>query len=326
VNHLLDRTRHRRCPRSFQATALAVVLLASIPRGAAEPASEVPWTDTRDWSSKIKPPIHPVPLVLLLKKPGIWTYEKTIEEFRGGVRGEVQTISVDPRRGADLRTWIRKRRPALIFAVGQAAYDLISPIRDIPVVHAFVFERRVPAHYAVSVAIPAADTLRAFTAARPGIRAIGVVHGPATDPLVLTAHAVASSLGLKLVDLRADSPMGAISTMRRAVPRINGIWLLPDLELLRPQVFQYALVLQSRLHLPLMGVTRRHAERGALLALDYDPHDVGRQAAVLASQIMAGEAPQAPPLKPRLTVNQGAARGLGADLEALRDRAVKVYR
>lgn len=289
-------------------------------------ARAMPREDTRHWSSKIKPPNRPTPRVVILKKPGLWIYEKTIEEFRTRVRGEVRTISVDSHQQESLLSWLRQYRPQVIFTVGQAAYDLVGQTREIPVVHAFVFQRRDPYHHAVPVEIPVLSVLRAFKTARPGIRTIGVVHGPATDPLLLAALAVAPALNLKLVVLRATSPTHAISLMRKAIPRINALWLLPDLALLRPQVFQYALVLQSRLRIPLMGITRRHSERGALLALDYDPHDVGRQAAHMSNQIMAGKALPSPPLTPQLTVNESAARGLGAELEALRRQAVKVYR
>ncbi len=306
--------------------ALLVLLHAPCTCWAEEQAQAVQVKDTRKWSSIVKPPAHPTPKVVIFKKPGLWTYEKSIEEFRNRVRGEVRTINVDSHQRTPILSWLTRYQPGLIFAVGQSAYDLVNQARNIPVIHSFVFRRQDPAHHAIPVEIPARDVLLAFKAARPGIHAVGVVHGPATDPQLLTALAVAPELGIKLVVLRATSPTHAIRLMRKAIPRIDGLWLLPDLELLRPQVFQYALVLQSRLRIPLMGITRRHAEQGALLALDYDPHDVGSLAAHLANQILTGKDLTAPPLTPQLTINLSAAHGLGVDLKALRQMAVKVYR
>jgi len=85
-------------------------------------------------------------------------------------------------------------------------------------------------------------------------------------------------------------------------------------------VVQYALGIQFRRHVPLMGATRRQVQQGALFAVDYDPHAVGEQAALIANHLLAGAkgAPTLAPARPRLSVNRATAHSLRVDSSAFR--------
>ena len=66
--------------------------------------------------------------------------------------------------------------------------------------------------------------------------------------------------------------------------------------------------------------------QGALFALDFDPEDLGRQAAVLTNQLLAARRPEpgaALPLK--LSLNLTTAQRIGVDSRALRQRADRVF-
>jgi ABC-type uncharacterized transport system substrate-binding protein len=92
---------------------------------------------------------------------------------------------------------------------------------------------------------------------------------------------------------------------------------------LHPQVFQYALVLQFRNRIPLMGATRRHAVQGALFALDCAPYSLGQQAAIAANQLLAGQEPRPAAAQARLSLNLSTARRIGAEVAVLRSRAAE---
>jgi ABC-type uncharacterized transport system substrate-binding protein len=103
---------------------------------------------------------------------------------------------------------------------------------------------------------------------------------------------------------------------------VDALWLAPDLDVLTSQVFEYALSLEIQRAIPLAAVTRQQVKTGALLAIDTDPHAVGRQAAEIANRMLAGEdartlADSGQTGSLELTVNADVARRLGVDTAAL---------
>jgi putative ABC transport system substrate-binding protein len=150
------------------------------------------------------------------------------------------------------------------------------------------------------------------------MKIVGVIHGPQTEGQLVRARAAAAVYGIQLREITGSTPGEVISSLRRMSPEIQGIWLLPDLEILTRQVVQYSLGLQLQRHIPLMGAARRHAEQGALFAMDYEPRNIGRQAARLAGAHLTGDRPPVhQQMVPILTVNRSTARTIGLDADQL---------
>lgn len=265
--------------------------------------------------------------VALVRRPGCREYEKVAEEFKGRVRAAVWVLP--PRRG--LRTQLARLDPHLVLLVGQSAYDqardagILAPrpgSRPV-LMHALVFHGVV--HGPRTVALPGraspSEVLAAFRLARPALRRVAVLHGPRSRGAMDEARTAASELGFTLYPIEAPSPTRAIALLRRMSRQAQGLWLLTDLDLLTPQVLQYALGIQFRRNVLLMGATRRHVEHGALLALDYEPNSLGREAADIANQLLAGVPGRRITVvgaTTRLCVNQGTARTLRVPLSPLK--------
>jgi hypothetical protein len=269
------------------------------------------------------------PRVVVVRKPNLQTYEQTVEEFRGRVLGSVHVLPVRPDGAEALATEIAAVRPSLIYAVGQLAYDQVRGLAGRPIIVSLAFHRLRPEHPLAPQRITPADVLPAFLLARRDLRLVGVLHGPDATAYVDEARGVAARRGLRLRSLLARTAAQAISQLRTRSGGLEGLWLLPDLQLLQPQVLQYALVLQFRRRIPLMGATRRHTAQGALFAVDHDPSAIGREAALLANRILSAT-PAATPRpvsqRPQLSVNLATAQRLGVSASALNAQAAQVYR
>ncbi len=263
--------------------------------------------------------------VVVLRRPGFQTYERTVEEYRGRVRAIVRVLPVVEQYRGNLLDWLRRYRPQLIFAVGQSAYDHLrgADLGNARLLHALVYHDVSAAHLAIPVRVPTARVLAAFRALDPSLKTLALLHGPGTAAEARRTSQEAKAMGIRLLRLQASTPAQAISLLRRLGDKVQGLWLYTDLRILTAQVVQYALGLQFRRRLPLMGATRWHVQQGALLALDYAPHVLGRRAAALTNQTLAGGRRRGrswqrlPPLKPRLTLNRGTARALGLPIAAL---------
>ena len=252
--------------------------------------------------------------IIVVKRSGVSAYQEVTDEFAENcrVRARVVNLGDGP---------LRFHPNDVVLAVGQQAVDAVleTPAR---MVSALAFH--VPARAIAADAIPPPElSLRALKAARPSVRRVGVVYGPRTEALVASMEAPARVLGLQLVRARATDGPGAVRALHLIAHAVDAIWLAPDLDVLVPQLFQYALGLQIRENLPLVVVTRQQVKSGGLLAVDAEPRAVGRQAAQLVNELLAGtpaetlvEAGQTGTLD--LVVNGDVARRLGADLASLK--------
>jgi hypothetical protein len=257
--------------------------------------------------------------IIVVKRAGVTAYEEVAEEFADHCRVRARVLTLDDHNGPLVRAQLR--RGDVVVAVGQRALDAVrgAPAHVISALAFAVPRGVIPADEQP----PPEAALRALKAAKPAVRRVGVVYGPGTAKLVERVAAQARALDLELVRVHAPDGPGAIRNLRERAAEVDALWLAPDLDVLTPQLFQFALSLEIRRNLPLVAVTRQQVQSGALLAIDADPHAVGRQAADLAYQLLAGTTPaslldtERPMSVAELTVNRDAARRLGIDEDAL---------
>jgi len=279
------------------------------------------------------------PVVAVVSRPGMRIYQQTVEAFRSQIRAEIRLLA-HPLGGPSPRKWLVRQRPDLVLAVGQAAYDAVRPLAKALalqlVVHGFVFHRRDAAHYCACAEAPPGRAIDAFLAVRPRLKRITVLLSPGRRKRLAVVREAARERGLRIDALVTTTPARALSGLRQAARRIDALWLIVDLTLLTPQVVQYAIGLQFRRRIPLMGATRRHVVKGALFALDYDAEEVGRRTALLASALLAAQASPRPrgasPIsthtkgRARLRLNATTAQRIGVRVERIKPRAAEVLR
>jgi ABC-type uncharacterized transport system substrate-binding protein len=258
--------------------------------------------------------------VVVVRPEGLRIYAEIADEFNDQGRVRAQVISPTEANAAALR---RLRDTDVVLAVGQRSVDAL---RGVParVVSALAFSRPasvIPVDPGPSYEV----TLKTLQQALPQVTQVGVVYGRSTESQVRRfIEPSARRLGLELIAERVSDGPEAVRTLRRMAPYVGALLLVPDLEVMTPQVFQYALTLQIQRALPLLGVTRYQVKSGAFLAYDADPRALGRQAAEFVHQLLDGastaellESPVAVPVE--LTVNRDAARRLKANVRALRE-------
>lgn len=255
----------------------------------------------------------PVEVVVVTQRD-IGAYQEVIDEFRDRFRGRWRVVDVE-------HEVLQLSDGSLVLAVGQRALDAVAPLGAMVV---SALARHVPPGVMVADAAPAPElALGALKAARPSVRRVGVVFGPRTEALIEPLEQPARALGVELVRVRAGDGPEAVRELSRVAARIDALWLAPDLDVMVPQLFQYALRLQIQDALPVAAVTRQQVKSGALLSVDAAPRTVGRDAAAIINELLEGQKPAALLDGARanaleLSVNPEVARRLHADLDALR--------
>ena len=258
-------------------------------------------------------------------------YQEALRGFKEVARYTVvaeHNLAGDVDRGRKILTELEtKAKPDLIFAVGVwALHAAISQPTNVPVVYAMVLNppsvvgtagRNVTG---ASMNVPVDQSIRLLKQLGPQVKRIGVVFNRArTGYLVRRAEIIARDEGLQLVAREIASPREAVAALESLQDGIDALWILPDETTLAQAVVQQMLLFSYRKKVPLLGLSERHAQMGALLSLSFaSSEDIGRQAGELAQAILNGktaaEVPYTTARKVNLTVNLKAARKLGVEV------------
>ena len=260
-----------------------------------------------------------------------------VDDYREALRGfkEVAKHRIvaeydmggDPDRGPAIVAEIEtKVKPDLIFAVGiWALQAAASHSTTTPVVYAMVLNppsivgdgKNVTG---ASMNIPAEEAIRLFKQLGPAIKRVGAIYSRArTGYLVKRAESLAKNEGIQLVTREITSPREIAAALESLQDGIDALWILPDETTLAQPALQQILLFSYRRKIPVLGLSERHAQLGALFALSFaSSEDIGRQAAELALTVLSGtkptEIPYTTPRKVSLTVNLKTAGKLGIEV------------
>jgi len=280
--------------------------------------------------------------VVVLTSARVEEYEEAIRGFKGTIAHQIVAVydmDGDLDRGRNQLAEIESKvKPDLIFAVGiWALQAVVSRPPTTPVVYAMVLNPPTVIGAdtknitGASVNVPVEQQIWLFKQLGPQIKRIGVVFNRAkTGYLVRRAQTVARNEGLELVIREINTAKDAIGALESLQDGIDALWLVPDETVLSQAVVQQMLLLSYRWKIPLLGLSDRHAQMGALFALSFaSGEDIGRQAGELAQAILAGrpvtDVPYTNARKLYLTVNLKAAQKLGLEVPpAIRARATNV--
>ncbi len=189
--------------------------------------------------------------------------------------------------------------PDVVYCVGaKACYAVHQAMPKVPLVYSTVYE---PTRYGIDGAHVAGVTmdvepvtfLSQFVGFFPEVQRIGVIRGPAmTDRRWLAMAAAAVELGMELVEYRVRSPREVRSAMvTLAKQGVDALWVPPDRQTLTSDNFRTVSEEARRRRLPLLVDTQNMVEAGGLFTLTPDHEAVGRQAAVMATELLGGEVP-----------------------------------
>lgn len=231
-------------------------------------------------------------------------------------------------RGQKIMSEIQaKIKPDLIFAVGTWALQVAaSRTTSLPVVYAMVLNPPSVAGAGAknitgaSMNVPVELTMQLFKQLGPKFRRVGIIFNAAkTGYLVSQAESVAREKGLQLIVKQIRSPKEAFQALGFLQGKIDALWILPDETILAREVVQYMLLFSFRKKVPLLGLSERQSQMGAVISVSFgSSNDIGRQAGELAVKILGGKMPGKIPYttarRVKLTVNLKAAQKLEMEI------------
>ncbi len=282
--------------------------------------------------------------VAVIRSSGADVYKESLEGFRQTIRHRVVAeydMRGDLERGREALAKLRSTvNPNLLFTVGTPALQAASGKKtSLPVVYSMVFNptsiigANTKNVTGVSMNVSVKEIVQLFKELSLKIRRVGVVFNPAKSGyLVIQAASLARKQGIQLVTRQIRSANMAIQAVNSLRGKIDALWIVPDETILGDEVLQYMLLFSYENRVPVLGLSERQTQMGALLSLSYkSSKDMGRQAGEMANRILRESKPsRIPPITPRqvkLNVNLKAARKLKVEIPnsllAKVDNAVK---
>lgn len=245
--------------------------------------------------------------VVVVVSDELEAYRVPTEAFLAELGGQPRVYNLHGRapEAAVAMTQIRIDAPEVLFCVGaKAAYACKNGLPGVTVVYAAVLD---PERYGlvgdtvtgVTMEIDPVTYLSQFAGFFPDVRTIGVIRGPATDDARMAEiGAAATELDRQLVVREVQAP----TEVRRALVElaregVDALWVPPDRTALTTGGYRTIAEEARRRRLPLLVDTASMVEAGGLFAMVPDPEAVGRQAARLVNELLAGgevPAPQPP--------------------------------
>ena len=254
-------------------------------------------------------------------------YQEALEGFREVVRHRivgVQTLRESPATwGNELKKLRSVIEPDLVFVIGTPALQAVAgEITNLPVVHAMVFNPfsafSGPGKNVIGISMnpSAAQVVSLLRELDPKFRRVGIMADPSrTGPPFSQARSVFQKEGLQLVskDIRAASDIGG--ALKSLENEMDVLWLWPDEKFLTDEILQRIFLFSFARRIPVLGLSERHTDMGALLSLSHgSAKDMGRQAGEAINSLLEGSrATVVSHLTPRqlkLTVNFKTARKL----------------
>jgi putative tryptophan/tyrosine transport system substrate-binding protein len=258
--------------------------------------------------------------ILVVQNHKIKPYGDAYSGFKSLVNTRIAGVDYSFRNSNGAVEYLSGSKPDLILAIGMDALQKVKIFSGVPIVYLMVLNPSAMVHEernitGVSMTISPEKQLAAIRKVLPSARRIGLLYDPKKSALFVK-KAQAASKGFK-IDLLAkevgDSRFvpTALTSMKGA---IDAFWMIPDTTVVTPDTVELLMLFSLENKIPVCTFSTKYLEVGALMSLDINAFEMGRQAGELAVKILSGKrVTEIPPVEADtadLVINESVARKL----------------
>ena len=233
--------------------------------------------------------------ITALQSSRVKPYEDALEGFKKTAESSVQRLYLTDLKDKNIIREVRKTKPEMIIAIGFDALKEVQSIKDIPVLyfmvmHSGIFHKKEKSLSGVCINISQDQQLRTFELAMPHIKNIGILYDPEkTGPLVKRAKESAKETGINLITREIKNSKQVPMAIAEMADKIDAYWMFPDTTTVTPETLEFLFLFSMEKNLPVLTFSKKYVEMGALISVGIDPEDVGRQAGIMAKNILSGK-------------------------------------
>lgn len=204
---------------------------------------------------------------------------------------------------------IHSTAPDLILALGtKAARVAADHLGHVPIIYSMVLtppEEALQTSKAsmtgATLSIPLSVQVEELKRAFPTLKRLGIISDPLrTKALADSAVQLCRKQGIEAQVGWAKGEEEVPQAVRALKDSIEVLWMIPDETVLTPRSSRFIIFELIKSGVPVIGLSSAYVKAGALMSLDCNYTDIGRQSAELAVRVLAGQKPgQLPHTIPR---------------------------
>ncbi len=236
--------------------------------------------------------------IVSVKCSDIAPYNKALDGFKRSSQSKITeyTISEDRNENKTLIKRIKESSPDLILAIGlDSILNIESKFPNTPIVYCMImnpenysFSNRSNI-YGVKLKVPIKDQIETLRLVMPDMKRLGVLYNPEnTEKIIKESRKIFNQFDIDLESTIARSEKSVPYAFRKIINKIDALWLIPDETVVTNHSFKFFVLSAFANNLPLIAHSEKLVQAGALVALCPDYFDIGRQAAVMANEILSG--------------------------------------
>lgn len=227
---------------------------------------------------------------------------------------------------------LKQFKPDIVHTIGTAATIMTKDIiKNIPILFSMVLNPVASGLIknmktsgnnltGASLDIPPLIQFKRIKDKLPSIKRIGVLYNEAeTGIVVAESEKAAKSLGMELVKAKIETTADVPGELYKLIEKIDVLWSVADKYVFTKETIREILLVSLKNKIPFIGLGPSFIKSGALIVFDLDERDVGRQAAVSADRVLAGESPSDIPItvpeNVELIINEVITNLLGIDIQ-----------
>lgn len=254
-------------------------------------------------------------------------FDEALQGFKAVCRAETKTVMVPDGERFDIGKIVQVEKPEIILAIGASALKQAIKIRNTPVIYLMVLNPEKIARgrenvTGVHMIIPPEKYLDLMERLNlPKLR-VGILYNPSqSDNLMKRITQAARTRGIEIIANEVHRPKDVPDALQRIKGTFNIFWMLPDTSVVTSETVDYLLLFTQEKRIPIIAFAEKYLEMGAMISLEIDSFDLGKQGGEIANRILSGERPtEIPYTEPRksvLKINRKIAVKLGINLNPL---------
>jgi len=265
--------------------------------------------------------------ILVLQSMRVKPFDDALRGFKSVCKGESKTVLVGDAQGTDFVAMARKERPELILAIGAEALNRVKYIRDIPVIYSMVLNPEkiiggAKNFTGVNMNIPPENYLSMLEKLNLSKFKIGILYDPAkSGNIVKKIQQTARSRKIEITAREVRHSKDVPEQLAEMRGSCDLFWMLPDTTVVTPETVEFILLFSQQNRKPVITFAGKYVDTGAMVSLEIDGFDLGKQAGEMANMILGGTAVSdihnADARKSVMRINRKVAAKLGININGI---------
>ncbi|MGA7829206.1 MAG: ABC transporter substrate binding protein [Geobacteraceae bacterium] len=233
--------------------------------------------------------------ILVVQNHNIKPYGDAFSGFKSQVRTQFRDVDYVFRTSNGAVDYLSASKPALVLAIGMEALQKVKDFSGVPIVYLMVLnpsaiirvERNITG---VSMTISPEKQLAAIRRVLPRARRIGLIYDPKKSAaFVKKAQRVSKEFKVDLLVKEVSSSRMVPTALNSLKGAIDAFWMIPDTTVVTPDTTELMMLFSLENKVPVCTFSAKYLEIGALMSLDINAYEMGRQAGELAVKILSGK-------------------------------------